>query len=143
MSYCQKCNMGKELCGCGERSQVDETIKERGRVYGDPSHSHENIGLAWTGLIQQSYGIKLPYPLPDWLVELMMVSFKVQRSARVYHADNYIDLAAYAKFAEEDQKKAFTKAQPSAVLPEGPSAPCCSQDIRVGSVGDPTDATLL
>jgi len=37
-------------------------------------------------------------------VELMMVGFKLNRSARVYHADNYLDANAYLQFAERDQK---------------------------------------
>lgn len=81
-------------------------IAERGKVYGDPRLSHENIGLSWTGIIQQHYGMKLPHVMPDYLVELLMVAFKTHRAARVYHADNYVDLAAYAKFAEADQKLA-------------------------------------
>jgi hypothetical protein len=85
--------------------QVLATIKERGKIYGDPALSHHNIGLTWTGLIQQHYGIRLDHPLPAWLVELMMVAFKVHRSARVFHADNYVDAKAYLKFAEEDQEK--------------------------------------
>lgn len=83
---------------------VTQTVSERGKVYGDPSLSHENIGLAWTGLIQQHYQIRLPHALPDWLVELMMVQFKANRSARVFHEDNFVDLRAYSGFAEEDQK---------------------------------------
>jgi len=83
---------------------VDDTIKERGKVYGPPKHSHDNIGLCWTGIIQQHYGITLDYPLPAHLVELMMAQFKIQRAARVYHADNYVDVAAYLKFAETDQQ---------------------------------------
>jgi len=86
---------------------VEQTIQERGKVYGDPSLSHENIGLAWTGLIQQHYQIRLPHALPDWLVELMMVQFKANRAARVFHEDNFVDLMAYSGFAEENQKKAM------------------------------------
>lgn len=82
---------------------VKATIAERGQVYGEPHLSHKNIGLAWTGLIQQHFGIELPGPIPAHVVELMMVQFKVQRAARVYHGDNYVDLAAYAKFAEHAQ----------------------------------------
>lgn len=82
---------------------VTATIQQRGTIYGEPHHSHRNIGLAWTGLIQQHYGITLDHPLPDFLVELMMTSFKVHRSARVYHPDNFVDLAAYARFAEHAQ----------------------------------------
>jgi len=88
----------------GKTNIVDATIEERGKIYGPPKHSHDNIGLGWTGLIQQHYGISLPYPLPAFLVELMMAQFKIQRSARVYHADNYVDVAAYLKFAEQDQE---------------------------------------
>jgi hypothetical protein len=84
---------------------VARTIAERGKVYGEPHLSHKNIGLAFTGIIQQHYSIELPHPLPASVVELMMVAFKVHRSSRVYHADNYVDLKAYAKFAEESQLK--------------------------------------
>lgn len=84
---------------------VARTIAERGKVYGEPHLSHLNIGLAWTGAIQQHYGLELPHPLPASVVELMMVQFKAHRAVRVYHADNYVDLKAYAKFAEESQLK--------------------------------------
>ena len=83
---------------------VEKTIEERGKIYGDPALSHENIGLAWTGLIQQHYQIRLEHPIPSWLVSLMMVDFKASRSARVFHEDNFVDLRAYCKFAEQDQK---------------------------------------
>ena len=78
---------------------------ERGKVYGDPLLSHINIGLSWTALIQQHYGIELPHPIPSSLAALMMVAFKGQRSARVYHKDNFDDLHVYADFAEEAQLK--------------------------------------
>lgn len=84
---------------------VSDTITERSKIYGEPHLSHENIGLAWSGLIQQHYGIRLDHPIPSWLVELMMCSFKIHRSARVFHDDNYVDLAAYAKFARHGQEK--------------------------------------
>ena len=84
---------------------VSATIAERGKVYGDPQDSHENIGLSWTGLIQQHYGIKLEHPLPSHLVAQMMVCFKMQRAARVYHGDNYVDARAYLQFAEDGQRK--------------------------------------
>lgn len=87
-----------------EPNIVDQTIAERGKIYGDPQSSHANIGHSWTGLIQQHYGITLDHPLPDFLVALMMTTFKAQRSARVFSADNYIDLSAYAKFAQDFQK---------------------------------------
>jgi len=86
-------------------SKVDQTIKERGKVYGNPTLSHENIGLCWTGLLQQHYGKRFDKPIPSWLVSLMMSHFKIQRAARVYHEDNYTDLAAYSKFAKQEQQK--------------------------------------
>ncbi len=73
---------------------VTETIQQRGKVYGEPHHSHTNIGLSWTGLIQQHYGITLPHALPAHLVELMMVAFKVHRSSRVFHADSGVPISA-------------------------------------------------
>ena len=85
---------------------------ERGKVYGDPNRSHANIGLAWTGLIQQHYGIDLSHPIPSWLVSLMMDSFKSQRAARVYHEDNYVDKGNYARFAQEAQQ-----CDPNAAMP--------------------------
>jgi hypothetical protein len=87
------------------RDIVSDTIAERGKVYGDPHLSHKNIGLSWTGLIQQHYGIELDHPLPASLVAQMMVCFKMQRATRVFHADNYVDAHAYARFAEESQQK--------------------------------------
>lgn len=91
---------------------VAATIQERGKVYGEPHLSHENIGLAWTGLIQQHFGLRLPGPIPAFLVELMMAQFKIQRSARVFHKDNYVDVRAYLNFAEHGQEnpgQPFTK----------------------------------
>lgn len=84
--------------------KVAETIQERGKVYGEPHLSHENIGLAWTGILQQFYGLRLREPIPPHVVELMMVQFKVNRSVRVFHEDNYVDLRAYAAFAEHAQR---------------------------------------
>lgn len=84
---------------------VADVVAERGKVYGDPYESHRNIGLTWTALIQQAYGIELPHPMPASLVALMMAAFKVQRSARVFKEDNYIDLSAYAGFAQSFQVK--------------------------------------
>lgn len=85
------------------QAELDAIKAERGRVYGDPIKSHANIGLSWTGLIQQHYGIELDHPIPSWLVNQMMVTLKMQRSARVYHKDNYDDAANYSQFANDGQ----------------------------------------
>lgn len=102
---------------------VDATIAERGRTYGDPYDSHCNIGLAWTGLIQQHYGIRLAHPIPAHVVALMMVQFKASRSSlntARHHADNYVDMHAYAKFADafklkEQNEKSEEQERPRAV----------------------------
>lgn len=88
-----------------QRDIVSETIAQRGKVYGDPHDSHTNIGLSWTGLIQQHYGLQFKHPLPASLVSQMMVAFKMQRATRVFHADNYVDAHAYARFAEDSQQR--------------------------------------
>lgn len=86
-------------------TEISLVMTERGKVYGEPHLSHENIGLAWTGLIQQHYGLRLDHPLPSWLVEMMLASFKIHRAARVFHADNFLDCRAYLAFAEHGQQK--------------------------------------
>jgi hypothetical protein len=96
-----------------------EAIKlERGKVYGESELSHENIGLAWTGILQQHYGIRFPESIPAWLVEHMMVQFKIQRSARVFHQDNFDDAKNYLEFAERDQKKTNPKPWVPTVHPQ-------------------------
>lgn len=91
---------------------VTATIAERGKIYGDPRESHTNIGLAWTALINQHYGCRLDHPLPPSLVAQMMVAFKMQRAARVYHADNYVDAHAYTQFTDEFQQPQFIPPPP-------------------------------
>jgi len=89
----------------GDENEIQrKVIAARGVVYGEPHRSHENIGLAWTGLIQQHYGIALAHPIPPWLAELMLASFKIHRSARVFHADNFVDCRAYLSFAQHGQE---------------------------------------
>lgn len=83
---------------------VKDVVAERGKVYGDPKQGHTNIGLAWTGIVQQHFGITLDHPIPPEIVALMMCAFKVQRACRVFKADNYLDLRAYLGFAEEFQR---------------------------------------
>jgi Domain of unknown function (DUF6378) len=84
---------------------VQKTIEERGKVYGDPYQSHQNIGLAWTALIQQHYGITLEHPIPAYLIAQMMAGFKLQRAARVHKKDNYTDAQAYLGFSDDFQQR--------------------------------------
>lgn len=84
----------------------DQIIADRGAVYGNPKQSHTNIGLCWTAMLQQHYGITLDHPIPPEIVALMMVQMKAQRSARLFKQDNHDDLQIYGKFAESFQKDA-------------------------------------
>jgi len=84
---------------------VEDTIKERGQVYGDPYESHVNIGIAWTGLLRQAGILKPGIRIKASTVAQMMVVFKMQRSAIVFKDDNYIDGHAYMNFAEQFQDK--------------------------------------
>ena len=84
---------------------VEKTVTERGKVYGDPYRSHVNIGKTWTALLQQHFDISFPHDIPASVVAQMMSAFKIQRSARVFKEDNYIDLNAYSGFAHAFQKR--------------------------------------
>jgi hypothetical protein len=76
--------------------------RERGRLYGDHVRGHGNLGLMWTGLLQNHYGIVLPHPIPAHLAEAMMVCNKLNRIAvSPQHEDNYTDAVAYVQMAEE------------------------------------------
>ncbi len=107
------CCEGKGLVAVGKEQPpsttdiVQATIEERGKVYGDPYESHKNIGLAWTALLRQAQFLpdNSSYVIPASLVAQMMVVFKMQRSARVFKEDNYVDAHAYTKFAEEFQQR--------------------------------------
>ena len=84
---------------------VSSTIDERGKIYGEPQESMTNIGVAWTAILQQHFGITLPNAIPPWVVANMLVAFKLQRTLKGWHEDNYIDAEAYLRFAKEGQKK--------------------------------------
>ena len=83
---------------------VSKTIEERGKTYGEPQESMRNIGVAWTAILQQHYGIKLEHEIPAWVAANMLVAFKLQRTLKGWHEDNYIDAEAYLRFAKEGQK---------------------------------------
>jgi len=82
---------------------VEERIrKDRTSRYGDHVAGHRNLGLAWTGLIQNHYGICLAHPLPAHLVEIMMAANKANRIAiNPSGRDHYNDGRIYISMAEE------------------------------------------
>jgi len=78
-------------------------FEERGSLYGEGTEAHTNLGLIWTGLIQNHYRIKLPYPLPPDLVLLMFVGSKANRAAchTTLLDDNYDDGKIYMEMARK------------------------------------------
>lgn len=81
--------------------------EERQSLYGDPEPNHENIGLVITALIQSHYDIRLPYPVPSFLAELIFAhALKGVRQARpTFVQDSYDDGGNYQNFAEESHRK--------------------------------------
>ena len=79
------------------------TFDNRSSLYGPGTEGHTNLGLEWTGIIQNHYGIKLEHPLPPDVVLIMMAVSKCNRAVRTvgYHADNYIDGKIYLEMARD------------------------------------------
>lgn len=88
---------------------LDEDKKiyvERKKRYGDHLHGHKNLGLLWTGLLQNHYGIRLAHPIPASLAELMMAANKLNRAAvNPKWKDNYHDGRIYLTLAEDAASK--------------------------------------
>ena len=88
-----------------ELDKEDQKIFDvRQARYGTFIEAHENLGLEWTGIIQNYFRIKLPRPIPSHVVLLMMVASKVNRAAAeelLPDQDNYIDAKIYAVMAQE------------------------------------------
>jgi len=78
----------------------------RAQKYGEHCESHINLGLAWTGLLQNHYRIKLPHPVPAFLVEIMFIANKLNRICTdPLEPDHYIDARVYTNLAEDSAKK--------------------------------------
>lgn len=81
-------------------------FEERNKQYGDATQSHANIGLAWTGILQNHFDITLPHAIPADVVLLMMATLKALRAARSYMIvpDNYTDAKTYFEMARTARK---------------------------------------
>jgi len=89
---------------------LEPIIEERSSYYGDPTFAHANLGLLWTGIIQNHYGIELPRPVSAELVHLLMVASKLNRIAVAHREDDYDDARCYLRLAnlakgKEDEEK--------------------------------------
>lgn len=85
--------------------------EERGATYGDATLGHHNLGLCWTGILQNHFKTELPWPIPADVVLLMMAALKLNRAAidrggEDHYADGriYIELAAEAAEKTETNK---------------------------------------
>jgi len=79
-------------------------FEQRQKRYGNFVDAHENLGLIWTGLIQNYFQIKLPEPIPSHLVLLMMAASKLNRAVAekdLIDSDNYDDAKIYAEMAKK------------------------------------------
>lgn len=74
---------------------------DRSGRYGNATVFSANLGLQWTGMLQQHYGITLDHPLPAELVLEMMAVLKLNRAASDPDKDNLDDAAVYVQLAEE------------------------------------------
>ncbi len=82
-------------------------ILSRSSAYGDGVEGHANLGLMWTGLLQNHYGIRLDHPIPSHLVLLMMAQNKANRAAlpTPERIDDYVDNRNYVRIAWKAAQK--------------------------------------
>jgi len=84
--------------------KVQKIFDARQARYGTFIKAHENLGLEWTGIIQNHFRIKLPRPIPSHVVLLMMVASKLNRAVAeelLPDQDNYIDAKIYTAMAQK------------------------------------------
>jgi len=84
-----------------------EILKDRAAAYGDASITHANLGLYWTGILQQHFGIELDHPVPADVVLLMLAANKINRAVLPTSGklDDYVDLRNYAHLGWEARKE--------------------------------------
>jgi hypothetical protein len=61
-----------------------------------------DIGLIWTGILQEFFHTELPVVIPTHIVAVMMAAVKLSRIAGgVYKDDNYIDAIVYLEISQK------------------------------------------
>lgn len=85
----------------------EQVLAERAKQYGDATLSHKNLGLEWTGILQNHFRIELPHPIPAHVVLLMMAASKMNRAATPTpgQPDDYADGRIYFSLAEQARGK--------------------------------------
>lgn len=83
-----------------------QILRDRAQIYGDPRDNHRAIALAWAAMLHpHAQKIASLQPIPEHTVALMMAMFKLCRSRRAFHRDNYDDARVYLGFAEKWQEE--------------------------------------
>jgi hypothetical protein len=82
-------------------SILDEIVRDREKSYGPPEDCHRAIGLAWSGILQQSCDIAPDQFLDAHDVALMLAAMKIVREAYCHKQDNIDDAINYLKFASD------------------------------------------
>ena len=86
-----------------------ETREKKEAEYGDSYEGHRNLGIVWTGLLQNCFqGLRFPKPIPADVVMLMMAAAKINRavtSNKPVNQDNFVDGRNYLTLAEEARKR--------------------------------------
>ena len=82
-------------------------VAERNALYGDATKGHANLGLCWSGILQNHYGIRLSHPIPASVVLLMLSANKINRAVLPTSGklDDFVDMRNYARLSEEALKK--------------------------------------
>lgn len=94
------------------QDRIQAVQAERGAAYGDSTFGHTNLGLLWTALLQNHYGIEFDHPIPPSVVLTMLVAHKCNRMVLSgLQTDNFLDCASYADLAEK------ARMQETGVLP--------------------------
>ena len=83
-------------------SEAERLIKEREVCYGSREIGIHALGRMFDGILTSFYRFRLE-PLPDHVVDLMMVAIKIARAAQgtEHYQDNYVDAENYLRFAFE------------------------------------------
>lgn len=86
-----------------------EIQKEREKRYGGKTtFNHENLGIIWTGILQNYFRIKLPAIIPAHIVLLMFSASKINRAVSevgIPDNDNYDDGKIYLELAKNAKKE--------------------------------------
>jgi hypothetical protein len=88
---------------------MDKEVRDQKEAeYGDSYEGHRNLGIVWTGLLQNHFqGLRLPATIPPDVVMLMMAAAKINRAvtSNKTKQDNFVDGRNYLTLAEEAQEK--------------------------------------